>query len=136
MNIEFLLPLALPVAASFVVGLASSFLPKILDNKYTPIVLRVFEVLDPILADNTKIYGESGVRTLIKETIKFVADRRLSQDEVNKILDLALKLFRPDIAAGKPITTDTQTVVEAITRTDGNLGSLDLSGLRWKFPVG
>ena len=135
MDFQTILPFILPTIVSFLTGLSSSFLPKLLDNKYTPLILRVFEVLDPILAGNTKAYGGSGVRKIIGETILAITDRQLSPAEVAKIIDLTLKLFDPAIAADQPETRTSQVVAEAIARTDGNLSDLDLTGIRFKFPV-
>lgn len=135
MDFQAILPFVLTAIASFLTGLSRSLLPKLFDLKYTPLVLRVFEVIDPILADNTRAYGESGVRKILGETISAISDRDLSSAEVTKIVDLALKLFSPAVAAGKSETVNSQVVAEAIARTDGDLSNLDLSGIRLKFPI-
>lgn len=135
MDSQEILSLAIPAIATFLAGLASSFLPKLLNRKYAQIIMKVLCVLYPVLADNTKYLGGYGVRKIIGDTIASI-DKNLTQPEIGKITELTLKKYDPAIAANKPETLYSQAVSKAIVRTDGDISALDLSHIRWNFSIG
>lgn len=135
MDSQEILSILIPAIATFLAGLASSFLPKLIDRKYAPIVSATLRALSPILAGNTRYFGGYGVRKIVGDTIASI-DKNLTAPEVGKITDLTLRKFDPAIAANKPETPASQAISEAIARTDGDISTLDLSHIRWSFTIG
>jgi hypothetical protein len=130
MHIEALLNYLLPIASAALAAITTKYLPKILNTKYYRLALQVLPIVDAVLADNTKAYGTSGVRIILQETIKSVADDRLSPEEISKVLGLVLKLFNPAKAASALPTEDTLKLLDEIARVE-DIGRLNLGNIKF-----
>lgn len=122
----------LPVISAAIAAIATKYLPKILEAKYYKIATQVLPIVDTVLADNTKSYGTSGVRIILQETIRSVADDQLSPEEISKVLGLVLRLFNPAKAASALSNEDSVKLLDAIAGT-ANLGNLDLSNVNFSL---
>lgn len=129
-----LITYVLPVVSAALGSIATAYLPKILNAKYYRLALQILPIVDAVLADNTKAYGTSGVRIILQETIKSVADDSLSPEEISKVLGLVLKLFNPAKAASAPVTEDGAKLLEAISSVK-SVNDLDLSGIRFSIKL-
>jgi hypothetical protein len=130
MDFQSLLPIIIPAIASAASYFLGTFLPRLLNNKYYQIIAKVYPILDPILADNIKPYGESGVRKIIQEVVVSVSDGQLSSDEITKTIDLFLKEFNLAKAATVPANVNSNQVLEAVKAAD-SISRIDLSGIKF-----
>lgn len=130
MDFQSLLPLIIGAISSAISYFAGTFLPKLLDTKYYKLSSQLFPILDPILADNIKPYGESGVRKIVQEVALSLTDGKLSTQEVTKVVDIFLKEFNLAKSATVPQNINSQLVLDAVKAVD-SIGNLDLSGIRF-----
>jgi len=106
--IPFLIPFALPVAGAAVgVGLVKvtgwankQKITKAL-LKVGPNVSKIYDVIDPILANNLAKWNGSQVDAAFDITIKALSDGKLTDKEVKNVASHLAEKFLPQVAADK-----------------------------------
>ncbi len=108
--VTFLEPLY-PAIAGVIIGVAAMasrpLLKKINARKYAPLLVKVYDVVDPLLDKYYTGWDGSTIDTVLELAFQSVGDGTLTQEEIAGAVQLAKEKFLPDIAKTKKLDPST-----------------------------
>ena len=69
--------------------------------KYGPLLVKVFDIVDPVLVQYMHKWNDSDIQNSIRLTIQAVSDGKLTPEEINNLVVKVTQLWLPDKAAAK-----------------------------------
>lgn len=108
--VTFLEPLY-PAIAGVIIGVAAMasrpLLEKINARKYAPLLVKVYDVVDPLLDKYYTGWDGSTIDTVLELAFQSVGDGTLTKEEIAGAVQLAKEKFLPDVAKSKKIDPST-----------------------------
>ena len=100
-----------PAIAGAVIGALAMGSKQILGlihvRKYLPVLVKVYDVVDPLLDKYYSGWDGSTIDTVLELAFESVSDGTLSHEEVMELVKLAKEKFLPDLAKAKKLDPST-----------------------------